>query len=607
MFYSRHEKKEWGILFSLQCTKKVFPLIWKCTSFLMVATVSMAVIKAVIPLLQIYLTKTLINTTMDIINKNTNFVEGVFFLVLQMGLVVVGLLINNLDDLIRLRMSQRVSYYFDQLIIEKSSKLPLIFFENPENHNYLHRASAGIGARGLKMSFSTLDIVKNLITLIGYLYILVQLHWLLFVCILLLVFPPIIITTWLGKKQYTQARDFTSTNRLIFYLYRLLIERNTAKELRIFGHTKYLEEKWGNTYWKYEDSVYQLRKKSVSAELGKGGINSFAETAFIAVLLWFGSQGKLTIGDYVSLSQAITSAISLIQFIAFNLGQLYNETLYIKDFFDFMELEEEEQELAIDPTFSLKEGIRVENLSFSFPNRTEPALHNISFQINKGEKIAIVGTNGAGKSTLIKCLVGLYKVSEGNIYYDHHNINQVSVRHIISAIFQDFVTYNLTVKENIGIADVQNMNNKELLKNASVQTGADEVIHQLSKGYDTELGTSFAGGQDISGGQWQKIALSRALFKPAEVIILDEPTAALDPIAEAQLLEKFIEITDNKTAIFITHRLGSCKNVDRILVLKDGNLVEEGNHEELMQRNGEYAEMFRSQAQWYVEADYVTV
>ncbi|MCR8964597.1 ABC transporter ATP-binding protein [Brevibacillus halotolerans] len=607
MSSSRSEKKDWGILFSLQCTKKVFPLIWKCTSLLMIATISMAIIKAVIPLLQIYLTKTLVNTTMDIINKNADLTEGVFLLVLQMGLVVVGLLINNLDDLIRLRMSQRVSYYFDKLIIEKSSKLPLLFFENPENYNYLHRASAGIGARGLKMSFSVLDVVKNVITLIGYLYILVQLHWILFACILLLVFPPIIITTWLGKKQYTQAREFTSTNRLIFYLYRLLIERDTAKELRIFGHTKYLQEKWGNTYWKYEDSVYQLRKKSVSAELGKGGINSFAETAFIAVLLWFGSQGKLTIGDYVSISQAISSAISLIQFIAYNLGQLYNETLYIKDFFDFMELEEEEQELAIDHTFSLKERIWVENLTFTFPNRTKPALHNISFQINKGEKIAIVGKNGAGKSTLIKCLVGLYKVSGGNVYYDQHNIKHVSMRHIISAIFQDFVTYNLTVKENIGIADVQHINNQERLKSATNQTGADEVINQLSKGYETELGTSFAGGQDISGGQWQKIALSRALFKPAEVIILDEPTAALDPIAEAQLLEKFIEITDNKTAIFITHRLGSCKNVDRILVLKDGKLVEEGKHEELMQRNGEYAEMFRSQAQWYAEAEHATV
>jgi ATP-binding cassette subfamily B protein len=247
-------------------------------------------------------------------------------------------------------------------------------------------------------------------------------------------------------------------------------------------------------------------------------------------------------------------------------------------------------------------GIQVERLSYAYPSRQDYVLQDISFHVKTGQTVAIVGENGAGKTTLVKCLLGLYRSYDGEIRYDGLEVRRISPESMyqhMSAIFQDFGRYQMTAKENIGFGRVERMDNLGDLQAAAVASGVEEVIRRLADGYDTELGPMFEGGQELSYGQWQKMALVRALFRDGDLIVLDEPTASMYPIAEAEVFEQFSQLAAGRTAILISHRLGSCKHADHILVLEAGRLIEQGTHDELIHLHGKYATMFMTQAKWY--------
>lgn len=315
---------------------------------------------------------------------------------------------------------------------------------------------------------------------------------------------------------------------------------------------------------------------------------------------------QITVGSFMAYMQAVSSMQANLNVISFRMSQFYTESLYIEEFYKFMDMENEADDWTGHLRFPerLSEEIRVESLVFRYPESTRNALDHVSFTIKPGEKVAIVGDNGAGKSTLVKCLIGLYAHTSGTILYDNRDIKEYDMtdfRKHVSVIFQDYVRYFLSVSENIGISDTDNIRDFDRVRSAVMTAGADEFIEKLPERYDTIVGGGYYGGAELSIGQWQRIALSRALFRDSQLIILDEPTSSMDPIAESQLLEKFLDITEGKTAIFVTHRLGSCRHVDKILVLKEGKLVEQGNHEELMRMNGEYAKMYKEQSKWYVQ------
>lgn len=252
----------------------------------------------------------------------------------------------------------------------------------------------------------------------------------------------------------------------------------------------------------------------------------------------------------------------------------------------------------------IQHGIAINNVSFQYDGASRPALDGITFTIHAGEKIAIVGDNGAGKSTLAKVLLGLYKPSSGDIAVDGIPYSQLkadNLRSNVSAIFQDFVQYPFPVWENIGLGQVSELNNRSRLQSSSIQANTISFINKLPQEWDTVLGVHFDGGHELSYGQWQRIALNRAFYRNFEMIVLDEPTASLDPMTESAIFENLMSLTNDKTAVFITHRLGSCRFADRIIVLKHGQLVENGDHDTLMHLNGEYAAMFRKQASWYTK------
>ncbi|WP_197081718.1 ABC transporter ATP-binding protein [Paenibacillus sp. E194] len=331
-------------------------------------------------------------------------------------------------------------------------------------------------------------------------------------------------------------------------------------------------------------------------------LHQVVNALFILGIILIGRNNNITIGDFVAYSQLLSMSTATIKMLSGGIGTLINQGLYIVDMNKFITIPEKTtKKMAVLEHVDRTHIFSVENISFKYPNSDSFILKNISFAISQGETVAIVGENGSGKSTLIKCLLGLYSAKEGRILIDGEDIEDIPQKELyrkMTALFQDFVNYELTIEENIALSETEDINQIQFNK-AINEAEVIQFLDMLSEKEKTTLGYTLDNGRELSGGQWQRIALGRALYKEAEIIFLDEPTASLDPISEVKLINRFIDICKGKTAIIISHRLASCLSADKIIVLHEGRVIEVGNHEELLLLRGQYYQMFQSQANSY--------
>ncbi|WP_410771420.1 ABC transporter ATP-binding protein [Fontibacillus sp. BL9] len=582
-------------------SKKVLGLLFSLAPGYLFLNILIKILQVLIPLYQVYLTTQLIDRIGLVFLGKIQWEHAFIIILIQTMLTYLDYFLTNINRLFLIIMSQRMSYYFDYNIIVKSSSVPFLLFEK-EDYYKQKELTHGHSDRAIRFVNNLLDIIKNFMTILGYTGILISIHWTLVSGIIITVIPFLILNMRISKWKYELTYGQTNSVRRSSFLMSLLTDRNSAKEIRLYELFPFLSAKWSKLYWERARQLIQLNKKVTYATMGIDGFRTVLGFMVSGLLLWLGVIGKMTIGQYVALPQAILKTQSNIESIATKFSGIYEDAMYIKHYFEFLDLPEEKTEAQIQNfEVPLQQGILVKDLSFSYPGNPV-ALNAISFSIKPGETVAIVGENGSGKTTLIKCLLGLYNSYEGEIHYNGIELKQIrvsSLRRHVSAVFQDFVQYPLSVKENIALGDTDKINDNDLIMRAAEKSGADQFIRYLKNGYDTDLGPYFTGGQDISYGQWQKIAISRAFMRDAEVLILDEPTASLDPKAEEAIFERLMDISKGKTSIFISHRLGSCRKADRILVMQRGQLTESGSHEELMKLNGEYAQMFYKQAKWY--------
>ncbi|MGE5703270.1 MAG: ABC transporter ATP-binding protein, partial [Clostridia bacterium] len=352
--------------------------------------------------------------------------------------------------------------------------------------------------------------------------------------------------------------------------------------------------------------VIKLLRRRELAGFSSGLFTSAMYVSSLALIIYVMDLTAFTVGDFIALIQTVQNTQQLLAQMAHKLTVFYSNSFYLTDFFTFLDdYKEEANETPEQKTpfpADFQEGIAFEHVSFRYPGQTRDILKDVSFTIRKGERVAIVGDNGSGKTTLLKCLMGLYPVQSGAIRFDQVPVADMDpddLHNHITVIFQDFMRYYFSVKDNIAVGKIEKANDFANIREVAKETGADRFIRKLPHDYETYIGGILREGQDLSGGQWQKIALSRALFRQGEVFILDEPTAALDPIAELEVFKQFEALTQNKTAIFISHRMAAARLADRILVLRNGRVAELGHHDELIQRNGVYAKMYHMQAKWY--------
>ncbi len=585
------------IIFSV--TKHTISTTHKVSPFYLLTTILLTILKGISPLIFIYLTEKTISSLMNDINDSTISMTPFIFIFMQLVYFILTECINYTDRIINFRLFQKMDYHFNKEIFSISTKIPLIHFDDLNYYNSFEKATTGIGKGSGVYLQEVLSFIQSSITFTGFFVTLYAIHWSIALFLFTMVILLIGINIYTSKTDYEQFLSQILRTRKIDYLESLFKSKEVAKELRVFKHSPFLLTKWKELFWQVSEEQYTLEKKNSIKIFSVSMLQYFLNCVFLSLIGFYVLTKKITIGKFVALSQILSNSINISYQISSALGRIFRDSLTLNDYYVFKEtVSMEKSNLEYNKEMNNFKSLRVNNISFSYPNHDHLVLKNISFEISAGKKVAIVGRNGSGKSTLVKCLTGLYSSLEGEVLLNEEPLTKEIRENYFSAVFQDFLKYEMSIHENIALTNDLDEEIEDRLLKVIKRTGTSDLLHKYNLEIRDNVGATL-NGRELSGGEWQKIALSRALFKDSPIVILDEPTAALDPVSEAKIIEEFLGISVGKTSIFVTHRLGSCLNADVILVMKDGELVEQGTHEELIQLNGEYTELFNMQAKWY--------
>ena len=532
---------------------------------------------------------------------------------LQAALLWIGLigLVSLLGDgcsalskLTQTVQTEAVSDRVHSLLHTKSIQVDLQYYENTDYYNTLHRAQEQATYRPQMVLASLLQVGQSGLSLLGILALLSSLNWMVPLLLSIATIPGILMRVRYTGKAYGRVSSWTESERQSDYFHTLLTTEPHAKEIRLFNLGSLFSQWFQTLRTKIRREKIYLATQQSRIDLITNGSATLAVCVAGGITAHQTIQGAITLGGFVMYYQAFGRGQGFLRELLTNLIGLYENSLFLQDFYQFLDLKptivEPEDPKPLSPSWET--GIHLENVSFNYAHSQRSVLKNINLTIEPGEVVAIVGANGAGKTTLIKLLCRLYQPTMGTITLDGVDLGDYSMtelRRQISVLFQDYIHYQLTVKENIWLGDIEVEPDSERIWAAAHKAGAHPTIDRLPHGLDTRLGNWFEQGEELSIGQWQKIALARTFLRDARLVILDEPTSALDPQAEAEVFARFRQLVRGRTAIIISHRLSTIKMVDRILVLSDGQLAESGSHEELMQQQGLYARLFTTQAQHY--------
>lgn len=487
-------------------------------------------------------------------------------------------------------------------LMEKGQRLKLEYFEKTQFFELQMRARRSIdGGDFFLMMIRLADSVSWILTLVFLSGVMAMYDPRLLVPVIIAGLPVFYSRTREGRRRYALHKDQIQDSRIADYLSRLQTDRSAAKELRLCQTATYLRERWFKLAHRIADCRVGLARRQ---SLRNAVVDCGSQIAFAAGLLygvWLTIEGSLVIPAFVALAEALRRFQKALFDLLTQSGQQYERILRFSDLLLFLELpHDENSEGEVLPSKQTR-GIAVNGVSFAYPGHSALALNDVTFTIHPGESVALVGSNGAGKSTMIRLILGLYQPTKGEITLDGvplDGINPRSLRANTSSVFQDFMRYHLKLRHNIGFGKLALLNDDKEILRAAERGGAAAVIDRLGN-IERMLGTEFADGTDLSGGEWQRIAISRSFMREVPVVVLDEPTASLDPLAEADVFGRFARLSVDSTTILVSHRLGSARLVDRILVFDQGFLVEQGSHKRLLSEDGIYARLWRKQAQWY--------
>lgn len=526
------------------------------------------------------------------------------YITIELALVTLSAAASQMRTLFEHVLHARLSHDINSQIMRHALTLDLEFFEDSEYYDKLTNARREADRRAMSILNTGFYAVQNILMLGSFAVLLFSFSPLVALVLFGASLPLFIAQTTYSDLHFRLLTWRAPEARRMSYYEQLLTEKDAAKEVKLFGLGDTLLGRYVELFWKFfrEDAILARRRSLMS--VGFGLLSNIAYYGAYAWVVWRAVTGAATLGDMVLYLSLFRQSQTAFQGLLYQVNALYESALFMSNLFGFLELKPRLPVSAHPATVKLgvPGGIEFRNVSFKYANKPEWALRNVSLKIRAGEKIALVGANGAGKTTFIKLLTRLYDPNEGQILLDGIDLREYapdSLRDAIGVIFQDFVRYMATARENIGFGQVKALGDTPRIERAAEKGGADDVIAGLSEHYDTMLGHWFVRGRELSGGQWQKIALGRAFMRDADVLVLDEPTSALDAEREYEIFQRFRELTAGKIAILISHRFSTVRMADRIAVIDNGALSELGSHDELLALGGTYARLFNMQAEGY--------
>lgn len=560
-----------------------------------------------VPTLQIVASAYFIDTALSILKGNSHIGSVYPSLFAVVGLIAYMWISKALSKFAQVKMEIVLREKFRVSLVEKRARLAYEHIENQETWDLISRISKN-PENQLQAGFvDLLSFLSKLVQIMGVLFLLFSHIWWATLLILSFSIPLFVLAVKSGRANYQADREVSKYNRKYEYLSEVLTGRETVDERSLFGFSGKVNETWQRFYDTARIIEFKTELKwFIKMKLGSL-ITALISVMVALVLLFPVLSGGITIGLFISLVNAVFGLVQMMSWeLTSNVDKLAQHREYLRDLTDFSALDElagaTEAPVFPPPAFQTLEFKKVK---FKYPGSQEYTLDGMSFQLTAGRSYAFVGANGAGKTTIIKLITGLYRNFEGEILINGKKIQeyrQSDLKALCSIVYQDYAKYYISMKDNIFVGNMNGSRDAELSKRLQKvidQMGLNKVESSLPRGGDTPLGKIKEGGQDLSGGEWQRLAMARGLFNPAPLLILDEPTSALDPLSESKLYEEFNRISQNRTTIFISHRLGATKLADEIFVISGGQVIENGNHRELMSLRGDYAEMYESQKGWY--------
>lgn len=583
---------------------RFFKMIWEASPKMAIANALLRLLKSAFPLMMLYIGKEIIDEVVHLIEQPGDMQRLWFYVGLEFSLAILSELMNRAITLLDSLLGDLLSNKSSEQLIRHAATLDLYQFEDSNFYDKLERARRQTTGRTVLMSM-VLTQAQEFITIFFLGAGLVVFNPWLILILAIAVVPSFLGETHFNQRTYSLTTGWTPERRELDYLRYIGASDETAKEVKIFNLADFIANRFKEISEKYFKANAKLAVSRATWGAMLSAIGTIAYYGAYVFILIQTASGLITLGTLTFLAGSFQRLQNMLQGIMNRFSSIAEQALYLQDLFDFFEIKPQitssKTGLPIPP--EIKEGFVFENVSFKYLNSEKWAVRNLSFHLKKGEKMALVGENGAGKTTVVKLLARLYEPTEGRILLDGKDIKEydlTSLRRAIGIIFQDYIRFQMKAAENIAIGNIEQLDERPVIKKAAQKSLADAVLQDLPKKYEQVLGKRFADGVELSGGQWQKVALARAYMREAQLLILDEPTAALDARAEHEVFLRFSELIEGKMAVLISHRFSTVRMADRILFLENGMRKEMGSHEELLAKGGKYAELFNLQAKGYL-------
>jgi ATP-binding cassette, subfamily B, bacterial len=587
--------------------RRVLGLVWDANPGLTLALAVLNLLQGAVPAATVWISKLLIDAVVEAVKDGTGTaaLPGVLFLVvLQFALNAAGNILSTLANICQQLLQEQVANRIQLLVMRQANALDLIFFERPKFYDLIQQVQREATNRPVSMVQTAFGLIRQLLTFVSLLALLVNLEWFIAAAALISPIPAFVSSARYGWWGYQMMRWQSPLRRMMSYLTNLMTTDTYNKEVKLFTVGDFFIDRFASLFRRYyaETRTLVIRRYLVGAGWSMLTVLTSGLTFFYVAFRTLG--GSISVGGLTLYVQAASGVSQAFSSLLSGLQSMYEHQLYLKTLFELLDFEPQVRapEHPVPIGHPITEGIEFRNVSYTYEGKTTPALNNVSFTIARGETVAIVGHNGAGKTTLVKLVARLYDPQSGQVLIDGRDVREYDpdeLRGEFGVLFQDYVSYQFSARENIGIGRVERLDDTAAIATAADKSGASALIEGLPEGYDTVLGKWFDGGVNLSGGEWQKVALGRAFMREAQILILDEPSAALDAKAEYELFTRLRELAHGRTAIFISHRFSTVRQADRILVFEHGSLIESGTHADLLALGGRYAELFNLQAASY--------